>query len=706
MTFLTPGLAALAAAIAIPSLLILYFLKLRRRDVEISTTLLWKKAIQDMQANAPFQRLRRNILLFLQLLILAAALLALGQPQIKGDSEIAARHLIVIDRSASMSAEDATDSRGRTVSRLEAAKEQALAIIENLREPGPLGGRSAGDQAMVIAFDTSAKALQSFTHDKNLLRAAIRSIEASDAPSSIDEAFRLVRAQAPRRTRIEINQATGEQQAWELPPEPVGTIHLFSDGRLPDIESAQPAREDVVVFHAMGQPGTGNVGITSLRATREFEDPNQLSVFVGLQNTFTEPSRVSVELQIDDSVVALKDVTLAAAAADTPRPDPAEGEQAGSTPAPRPSPALDGTVFRLNRPQGGLVRITVTPSDALMSDNSAYLVVPPAKRLSVAVVTSGNLFIASALESLPLAKLTVFSPQQYERMRGNIAAEYDVTILDGHMPEMPAGVDAPLPPGRFLIFNAVPQGPLGLIQKGRAESTSVFINWSRDHPVLRGITLDPVYMIRPTIVEVTPDAAAVVLASTDAGPGIIELSARDSRAIVIPFDVAESNWGFDLSFVVFMAQAVSFLGDDDSDLGQSVQPGGVLADRIPAGATDVRVRLPGGAQAEVGLPSPDGRIVFGPLQRVGIYNLSWQGVAGPRDAQVGQRAVRPFAVNLLDPYESDIGAVERLPLVTGNIDARRTDRAEASLRLWPWLLLAALGIMMVEWWVYNRRVQL
>lgn len=709
MTFLTPGIAALAAAIAIPALLILYFLKLRRRDVEISTTLLWKKTIQDMQANAPFQKLRRNFLLFLQLLILGAALLALAQPQMKSEMGVQNRHLIVIDRSASMSTEDATDSRDRTVSRLDAAKERALAIVDGLREPGPLSGASGGEQAMVIVFDSSAKALQSFTHDKNLLRAAINSINPSDAPSSIDEAFRLVRAQAPRPLRTEVNETTGELQTWELPPEPAGTIHLFSDGRLRDIESAQPAREDVVIFHALGRPDTGNVGITSLRAGREFEDPNQLSIFVGLQSTFQEARTVDVELRIDDTVVAIRPVQLAAAAAAAPQSEPAEGEPVVQ--APRPAPAIGGTVFRMNRPQGGLVTINVSPADALATDNAAFLVVPPAKRLAVAVVTTGNMFIAAALESLPLAKLDILTPQQFERTRGRAseAGLYDVIILDGYLPTMPSGTESPLPPGRFLIFNAVPTGPMGLVERDRAEQFSFFVNWSRDHPVLRGISLDPIEIVRPRRVALPPDSAARVLAATDSGPGIIELAAADSRAVVVPFDVSESTWPFNIAWVVFMAQAVGYLGDDDAELGQSLQPGTVLADRIPPGADEARVRTPIGAITDLGSPGPDGRIVYGPLDRTGFYRLSWRGAAGPRDGELGGRSVRPFAVNLLDAYESDVGAVEVLPMVTGDVAARRTEaggRAESFRRLWPWLLLAALGVMVAEWWVYNRRVHL
>src|SRR5438067_5892190 len=103
-TFLNPWTAALAGAIVIPSLLILYFLKLRRREMAVSSTLLWRKAIQDLQVNAPFQRLRRNLLLLLQLLLLALLCLALSRPVANFTPGAAKLTVILLDRSASMSA--------------------------------------------------------------------------------------------------------------------------------------------------------------------------------------------------------------------------------------------------------------------------------------------------------------------------------------------------------------------------------------------------------------------------------------------------------------------------------------------------------------------------------------------------------------------------------------------------------------------------
>src|ERR1041384_7716547 len=105
-SFLNSAPAALAAAIAIPSLLLLYFLKLRRREVDVSSTLLWKRAIQDLQVNAPFQRLRKNLLLLLQMLLLILLVLALSRPVMNYTPGAGKLAVILIDRSASMSAND------------------------------------------------------------------------------------------------------------------------------------------------------------------------------------------------------------------------------------------------------------------------------------------------------------------------------------------------------------------------------------------------------------------------------------------------------------------------------------------------------------------------------------------------------------------------------------------------------------------------
>src|SRR5271155_5572200 len=111
--FLNPIPALIGAALAIPALLVLYFLKLRRQPVDVPSTLLWRKAIQDLQVNAPFQKLRRNLMLLLQLLLIIALLLAWARPVLNYTPGAGQRSIILIDRSASMSATDSPNGRTR-----------------------------------------------------------------------------------------------------------------------------------------------------------------------------------------------------------------------------------------------------------------------------------------------------------------------------------------------------------------------------------------------------------------------------------------------------------------------------------------------------------------------------------------------------------------------------------------------------------------
>ena len=70
MNFLAP--VALALGLLLPVIVAFYLLKLRRTEHQISSTYLWRKMIRDVEANAPWQKLKPNLLLFLQLLFLSA----------------------------------------------------------------------------------------------------------------------------------------------------------------------------------------------------------------------------------------------------------------------------------------------------------------------------------------------------------------------------------------------------------------------------------------------------------------------------------------------------------------------------------------------------------------------------------------------------------------------------------------------------------
>src|SRR5262249_40827467 len=154
----------------------LYFLKLRRRPVQVPSTLLWRRSLEDLHVNSLFQRLRRNLLLFLQLLVVLLAMLALAGPRLRGTTGPGQRFVLAIDNSASMSATDVPPSR------LARAKAEARKIVESM---------DRNDLAMVIAFSDRAKVVSNYSGDKRLLLRRIDAIAPSECPTSLREALQV-----------------------------------------------------------------------------------------------------------------------------------------------------------------------------------------------------------------------------------------------------------------------------------------------------------------------------------------------------------------------------------------------------------------------------------------------------------------------------------------------------------------------------------
>ena len=67
-------------AVVPPAVVALYFLKLRRQPLEVPSTYLWQKSIEDLHVNSLWQRIRQNLLMYLQLLLLLLVIFALLRP--------------------------------------------------------------------------------------------------------------------------------------------------------------------------------------------------------------------------------------------------------------------------------------------------------------------------------------------------------------------------------------------------------------------------------------------------------------------------------------------------------------------------------------------------------------------------------------------------------------------------------------------------
>jgi von Willebrand factor type A domain/Aerotolerance regulator N-terminal len=286
-----PWWAALLLLLVPLGVVILYFLKLKRKPLAVPSTFLWKKSIEDLHVNTLFQWLRQNVLLLLQVLTLLLLIYSLMAFQVHGATTEGVHYILVLDNSASMGATDVAPSR------LEAAKQQALREID---------GHSDNDFGMVILFNSSAEIRQSYTSDRNRLREAVNAIEQTQRPTRVEEALTLASSLANpnRSTENEASRPAGEEPGKErtyVPAEGIPTeVHLFSDGRFPDVPDFSKGNLDLRM-HLIGEPGpdkVDNVAITTLNAVRDDRDPTKVQVLVNVRNYRKQPAALRVRLDV------------------------------------------------------------------------------------------------------------------------------------------------------------------------------------------------------------------------------------------------------------------------------------------------------------------------------------------------------------------------------------------------------------------------
>lgn len=337
MNFLNLG--GFLFALALPVVVVFYLLKRKRVVKLVASTLLWQRFMAESQASAPFQRLRHNWLLVLQLLLLTLVVLALARPYFAGTASNASLQVVVLDASASMQSTDETPSR------FEKAKAEAARLVEGLNS-------RAGQQMILMVAGAHSEVKQSPTSDKAALRRALAETQVTDSATRLVDALRV----AETLTR----------------DNPKSEIHLISDGAVTGLEEFE-SRDLKLTYHKVGQRAN-NAAIVSLDVKANPEDPSKRAIFTSVANFSMTAVDSMVELLFEGRTVETKPVRVG---------------PTNTTPM----------IFIANQPSNGVFTVRLSHTDDLAADNQANFSSVLPQPAQVLLVTKGNRFLEKALAS-------------------------------------------------------------------------------------------------------------------------------------------------------------------------------------------------------------------------------------------------------------------------------------------------------------------
>lgn len=622
MEFLNPAALGLGL-LAIP-ILLLYMLRQKRRDRPVSSTLLWQELARDRTANAPWQRLRRNLLLLLQLLALACLALALARPAVRMGGRVNGNLIVVLDASASMRATD--DANGAT------RFQEATAHVERL-----IAGLGGADEMTLIAAGRAPIVLSAASGDREALRAALATATPEATAADWPAALAL---------------ATGLTHGLTDP-----RLVIVSDGGLPDGLPAVPAE---VTYLPVGR-SDANLAIAAL-GVRPAD--GRLEALINVTNHGAAAAQALLSLYADGALLDSRQI------------DAPPGETTSlSWAAPATAQVLEAHL----EPRGAT-------ADYLALDNQAWTVTGGEATHRVWLASDGNLFLERFFAVLPgyeIVRATDVGALPTPEDGGNFA----FYVFDG------VSLPATLPEGNVLIINPQPSAAGAPLQVTGSFTTTHSIVPAAA-PLLTDVDWRPVHVAEGQTITAP---GLVPLITAEGGPLLLAGEIDGRRAVVIPFDLNQSDLPLQIAFPTLMANIAAWLspGNNFGMTGKS-QPGSVVSLVPDARAVSITVVDPNGETHPLTLDETAGAVLFADTQEPGIYTVV------SRDGDGVDQEVGKFAINFFEPDESRIQPATTLRL--GQLDVPTGRGPVAGVReIGHWLLWGGLLILLGEWWVAYRR---
>jgi len=256
----------LLALLAVPVIIILYLLKQKREEYIVSSLQLWQAALQDVEANAPWQRLKKNILMILQILAVTLLAIIISEPILRGAGNKEGAVLLVIDCSLSMQSADTQPSR------FEAAKKDALKLVE---------GAGRGTSFSLIASDSTPYIVLHKSDDKNRVMQEIKNLKVTDTAEDPEGTAELVKMLVRENPEIRVK--------WfgdSVSPVSGDNISYYSYNKNGD--------NYAVTLLALRKPNSGG-GMTALSRIANFSHREaELDVSLYTDGAFFDARRVKV----------------------------------------------------------------------------------------------------------------------------------------------------------------------------------------------------------------------------------------------------------------------------------------------------------------------------------------------------------------------------------------------------------------------------
>jgi len=673
-------------------IVLLYFLKLKRESVEVPSTYLWSKTIEDLHVNSLIQRLRRNLLLLLQLLAVAVAIIALLRPGMQGETTGQGRTVFLLDTSASMQAID----DGETVNRFEKSKQLILARIDSMSDT---------DTAMLITFSDRPETVQSFTTDRVRLRNSLKRIEVTNHTTDILGALKAADGLANPRRSSDITDVNDFQVADAKPAD----LLIYSDGGFPTVTEFSLGNLKTEII-SMGSPIVNNLAITAFSTERNTEQPTEVQAFATISNFGSQSVATTATLSMNGEFLDAEAIEIEA------------GDQTGLS-------------FTIETDEAASLAITLDHKDDLDIDNTAYTGLSPLRNVSVLVVTAGNTPLSVGLQTEKTSKIcspTFVTPSYLQTdeyaLRASSGSD-DLIIYDGCAPTvMPATNTffiAALPPAKSSTLREIapadasaepvtaqesattPTSPASdgandiRGWKWSTEKSSVnLIDIERMHPLMRYLELFSLLIFSGRGIEGPP--GTVELVGADIG-SVLSIAPRDGfQDLVLGFDIisrdeegnpqTNTNWYAERSWPVFLFNVLRYLaGAANASGAPSYRPGETVRLRLENSVHAPQVSCNDGPPKTV-TPSPSGVIEIVDTEIPGNYLIE-------NNSQLTDR----FAVNLFSSRESSIAAVKEIDIGYESV-ASTTGGVDQRIEYWRWALITMLGLIAAEWWVYSRRV--